>query len=548
MNGDAKQDSAEASRYRTWSGLPLRQTYRPGDVAGVDYERDVGDAGKYPYTRGIHPDMYRGQFWTHREICGFGGPGDTNGRAKFLLAHGNTGLNIIFDQPHMMGIDPDHPRAKGCVGMMGVNAASLRDFEVLFDSIAIEQVNVSLINPTASAIVTTAFYVALAENRGLDVARLKGSIQNDPLHCRYFGYAPSSPFELAVKSCVDIIEYCCRNMPRWYVATFNSHGWRETGISAPQEIAFCFARVLAYLREALRRGLNIDDFGPRIGFYSSVHMDFFEEIAKLRAARRLWARIAREQLGARDPRTMQFRFGIHTVANCLTPQQPLINIARVAIQSLAAVLAGVQSLQACPYDEPICLPTEQSHRIALRTQQIVAHETGVTKVSDPLGGGYYLEALTDQMEREILKIMDEIEAMGGMVAAMKSGWIETQMEKAAVEEQRRIETKEQLIVGLNEYITEDEAERQIPIHRRPEGSEESQVASVQRVRAERDAESVAAALATLTEAQRRGENVLPATIEAAKAYATIGELMGAVRVGMDLSYDPMSEVVGAGRC
>jgi len=515
----------------TWSGIPLKTMYRPDDAASISYEQDLGDPGSFPYARGIHADMYRKHLWTHREICGFGHAGDTNKRMRYLLDEGNTGLNVIFDQVHMMGLDADHARAPGVVGMMGVNVSTLSDFHELFDGIDLAKVNVSLINPTASGFCTYALYIALAEERGLDIARLKGSNQNDTLHCRYFGYAPGSPYSVALKCAADNIEFATRYMPRWYVATFNSHGWRETGIDAAQEIAFCFARAKLYINTALQRGgLAIDDFGPRIGFYAGVHMDMFEEVAKLRAARRIWARIMRDEFGAKDPRSMQYRFGVHTVANTLTPQQPLINIARVAIQAMTAVLAGCQSLQACPYDEPNSLPTEESHRIALRTQQIVANESGVTKVADPLGGSWYLENLTNEIEKRILYWMDQVAAQGGMVEAMRSKWIEDQMHQGAMMEQHRIETGEQIIVGMNAFqSTDDKEELSIPIHRMPKGSAEECVARLEAHKRKRDAALVEKKLKDVEDSARAGQNSIRAAVESAKAGATHGEIMKAVR-------------------
>jgi methylmalonyl-CoA mutase N-terminal domain/subunit len=524
----------------TWSGIPVKPFYRPEDVSDNDYGRDHGDPGEFPYTRGIHHDMYRNRLWTHREICGYGHAVDTNKRMRYLLEQGNTGLNVIFDQVHMMGLDPTHPRAASSVGMMGVNTATLSDFHDLFAGIELADVNVSLINPTASGLCTYAMYIALAEERGDDIATLKGSNQNDTLHCRYFGYAPGSPYPIALRCAVDNIEFAARNMPRWYVATFNSHGWRETGIDAAQEIAFCFSRAKTYLRLALERGLDIDTIGPRIGFYAGAHMDMFEEVAKLRAARRLWARIMRDDFAARDPRSQQYRFGIHTVANTLTPQQPLINIARVAIQSVTAVLAGCQSLQACPYDEPNSLPTEESHRIALRTQQIVGYESGITKVADPLGGSWYVESLTDEVEARILYWMHRVEEQGGIVEAMRSGWIDDQMEQGAMQEQRRIDDKEQIVVGMNEFMSEDDSEElSIPVHRMPEGSAAECIARVERHIAKRDTAAALRALADVEEAARAETNGVRPAVEAAKAGATHGEIMRAIRRAFDYPEDIM---------
>ena len=376
-----------AKSEETWSRIPIKTVYTPKDIEDLDYDTSIGDPGEYPFTRGIHPEMFKGRFWTRRELCGYGTPTDTNKRLKYLAGEGQGGLNFINDLPTALGIDPDHPQAIGDIGVAGVPLASLKDMELLMDGIPMEDISTSIVVSTCSAPVVLAEYVALAQNKGLDISKMRGTIQNEPLKGRYCGYGPSTNhIDLCLKTSVDIIEYCTGNMPLWYTMNVNLYDLRENGIDAAQEIAFGFSMAIGYIEEALSRGLVIDDFAPRIAFYCSAHIDFLEEIAKLRAARKLWAKIMKERFGATDPRSLKFKFGVHTAGCSLVPQQPLNNIVRVAYEALAAVLAGAQSLHCCSYDEPIALPSEESHRIALRTQQIVAYEMSVASVADPLGG------------------------------------------------------------------------------------------------------------------------------------------------------------------
>ena len=530
-------------RPKTWSGIEVKETYGPEDLSSINYKKDIGDPGEFPYTRGIHKDMFRGRYWTRREVTGFGTPEDTNRRLKFLLQEGSSGLNIIPDNPSIMGIDSDHPRAEGEVGVQGVPMACLDDIEDLLRDIPIEKISMSLIVSSTQTPVSLAQYIALAENRGLDCTKLAGTTQNDPIHCRYAGFRLSSHIDLALKTGVDVIEYCTRRMPRWYPINVNLYDLREQGLTAPQEVAFGFSMAFLYIQGTLERGLNIDDFAPRFAFYCSAHIDFFEEIAKLRAARRVWAKIMRERLGAKDPRSLKFRFGVHTAGCSLVPQQPLNNIIRVAYEALAAVLAGVQSLHCCSYDEPVALPTEESVRLAIRTQQILAYETGVANVSDPLGGSYYIEDLTHKLEEEMVKIMDQIESMGGMKKALESGWVDAKMDEAALAYQREVEKKERIIVGLNEFRVE---EKETPggVHRVSLDAEEKQIARLKKLREARDFKKVREALGSLKSRAEvsEKENLIPFMIEAAKAKATLAEVLGTVRMVMGYSYDPFGIV------
>lgn len=528
------------SDFRTWSGLPLKRFYGPADTAAIHYETEIADPGAYPFTRGIHGDMYRGRLWTQREVTGFGTPEETNGRIKFLLEQGAGGLNVIPDNPSILGLDSDHPRAEGEVGLQGVPMCTIEDMELLLDGIPLERVSMSLIASSTQTPVALAQYLAVARSRGLKPDQLAGTIQNDPIHCRWAGFRISSPVRLALKTAVDVIEYCTRNMPRWYPINVNLYDLREQGIGAAQEIAFGFALAEMYIQATLERGLSIDEFASRFAFYCSVHMDFFEEIAKLRAARRLWAKRLRDRFGAKNPSSLKFRFGVHTAGCSLVARQPLNNIVRVAYEAMAAVLAGVQSLHCCSYDEPIALPSEESVRLALRTQQMLAHETGVTRVADPLGGSYYVEALTGKIEEEIVSILDEIEARGGMGQALETGWIDSQMEQAALRIQEEVESGQRIVVGLNRFEESEGRTQQLTPHRVRPASQQQQIERVRRFKEQRNEARVKAALKELRSRAESGEkeNLVPSMIEASASQATLAEVLGTVRMVMGEPYDP----------
>lgn len=525
---------------RTWSGLPLKDFYGPEDVSGTEYNKAIGDPGDYPYTRGIHRDMFRGRYWTRREVTGYGTPEDTNKRLKYLVAEGSSGLNVIPDNPSIMGIDSDHPRAMGEVGVQGVPMCTLQDMELLMKDMPLEKISMSLIASSTQTPVALSQYVALARNKGLKPGDLAGTTQNDAIHCRYAGFAISSPINLALKTAVDVIEYCTLNMPRWYPINVNMYDLREQGLSAPQELAFGFSMALLYVHGVLERGLDIDDFAPRFAFYCSAHMDFFEEIAKLRAARRMWAKIMKERFGAKDPKSWKFKFGVHTAGCSLVPHQVRNNIIRVAYQALAAVLAGVQSLHCCSYDEPIALPTEESVRLAIRTQQILAYETGVARVGDPLGGSYYIESLTEEIEHEADRIMEEIDGKGGMKNALDSGWVDAKIDEAALKYQREVESEDRIVVGLNRFRTEEDPHVG-SVHRVTPESEKLQVSRLQQLKEKRDEGQVKQALMDLKSRAETGEkeNLIPVMIEAVGHYATLAEVLGTLRVVMGEPYDPL---------
>jgi methylmalonyl-CoA mutase N-terminal domain/subunit len=527
---------------RTWSGFDVKPIYNPDDDAERVYDRDLGDAGQYPFTRGIHADMFRGRYWTRREVVGIGSPADTHQRAAYCFEHGASGLNTIADITYEMGLDADHPWAQPEVGLTGVNITTIKDMEILVGDIPLGTVSWSLITASTAAAATMAQYVAVARQKGYDVSTLRGSIQNDPIHFRYCGFRPACPLDLSIKLGADVMEYCTLEMPKWYYTTVNMYDLREQGITAPQEIAFGFGIAMCYIDELLRRGLDIDRFAPRFTFYVSCHMDFFEEIAKIRAARRMWARLVKEKYGAREPRSMQFRFAVHTAGCSLVPQQPLNNLVRIAYEALAAVLGGVQSLHCCSYDEPMCLPTEKGHGQALRTQQIIAYETGVTNVADPLGGSYYVESLTDKMEEEALKVMAEVEEQGGMAEAIRTGWLDREFESEAVTRQKEIDQGDKLVVGVNIFTSEPETATPLGVQRISESSARQQIEAVRKLKETRDWRKLNEAIKRLREAAAEGRNTIPAMIDATQALATTAEMLGTVRQVFGYPYDPMEVI------
>ena len=525
---------------KTWSGFDLKEIYGPRDREGKDYEKGIGEAGQYPFTRGIHSDMFRGRYWTRREVIGMGSPADTNDRVKVLVEHGGTGLNTIADITYEMGLDTDHPWAVNEVGLTGVNITHIHDMETLTEGVPLDKVSWSLITASPSAAATMAQYVAVGQNRGYDISKLRGSVQNDPIHFRYCGFRPACPLDLSIRLGCDVMEYCTRNMPKWYYTTVNMYDLREQGITAPQEVAFGFGIAMIYVDELIRRGLSIDEFEPRFTFYVSCHVDLFEEVAKIRAARRLWARFMKEKYGAKNPQAMQFRFAVHTAGCSLIPQQPLNNIVRISYEALAAVLGGVQSLHCCSYDEAICLPTEKGHLQALRTQQILAYETGVCNVADPLGGSYYVEELTDKVEEEVLRIMKQVEDVGGMEEAIRTEWLDREFEKEALMRQKEIDERERLVVGVNIFTTEPETQTPLGVQRISSESAKKQIDETRELKRTRNINKVKDSIKRLREDGEEGRNVLPAMIEATKALTTTGEMLGTVRMAMGYSYDPMN--------
>jgi len=547
MKGDIKKIREgyyeKADLTETLSGIPIKEIYRPEDINNIEYHRDIGDPGQYPYTRGIYPNMFRGRFWTRREVCGFGTPADTNKRLLQQIEMGVTGLNVIVDMPTRFGVDVEHPLAKGEVGATGVPLTSLRDMEVLTKGIPIKDVSFSLISSSCVAPIVLSQYIIVAKRAGIDISGLRGTIQSDTLSTRFCGMGDATPPDLALKITGDIIEFCSRYMPLWYPINVNMYDLRETGISAPQELGFGFANAIAYIEEVLGRGLNIDDFAPRFAFYCSSHIDFFEEIAKLRAARRMWAKILKDRFKAKNPKSWKFRFGIHTAGCSLVAKQPINNIIRVTIEALAAVLAGVQSLHCCSYDEPIALPNETTQKIAIRTQQIIAYETGAAATADPLGGSYYIETLTNKIEEEAWKILKKIDDMGGAIEAIKNKWIEKEIEKEALRYQRSIENGKRIVVGVNAFVEEEEEkELEIRPHKYSFEAERRHINNVKRLKQERDKERLERAIENLRKEALKGRNhnLIPAIIDAVEAYATTDEIIGTIRECFGYSYDPFN--------
>lgn len=523
----------EASRFSerkrvfvTSSGIPVKMLYTPLDLESFNYLRDLGFPGKPPYTRGVYHNMYRGRLWTMRQYAGYGTAEESNKRFKYLLELGQTGLSVAFDLPTQIGIDPDHPLAMGEVGRVGVSVPTLKDMKRLFDGIPLEKVSTSMtINATAH--ILQAMYIAVGKMQGVSLKDLSGTVQNDILKEYVARGQYIFPPEPSMRLVVDTIEYSCRNMPKWNFISVSGYHMREAGCNAVQEVAFTFANAIEYIKAAIDRGLNVDEFAPRISFFFGVHNDFFEEIAKFRAARRLWARIMREKFDARNPRSMRLRFHVQTCGSTLTAQQSEINIVRVAIQALAAVLGGAQSLHTNSYDEALCLPTEKAVRIALRTQQIIAEESGVANTVDPLGGSYYVEWLTNEIEDRALRYIEKIEKMGGAVTAIKSGYIQKEIADSAYKSQKEMETGEKCIVGVNKYIMEEKISYEI-LKVDPE-VEKRQIEHIRKLRATRDNSRVKEVLREMKEVAESGENILPITIEAVKSYATIGEICDVLR-------------------
>ncbi|OGU05271.1 MAG: methylmalonyl-CoA mutase, partial [Gemmatimonadetes bacterium RBG_16_66_8] len=450
-----RQASLRDSEFLSQSSMDVQPLYTPHDLPGFEYDKRLGYPGRYPYTRGIHATMYRGKLWTMRQFAGFGTADDANRRFKFLLAQGQTGLSVAFDFPTLMGYDSDHPRAEGEVGKCGVAIASRADMERLFDGIPLDQVSTSMtINGPAALLFC--FYVAAAERQGVASHALRGTIQNDILKEYMAQHAWVFPVEPALKIIVDTFEWAARHTPQWNTISISGYHIREAGATAVQELAFTLANGFEYVERGLGRGLDVDDFAPRLSFFWDIHNDLFEEVAKLRAARRIWARHLRERYGAKNPRSGMMRFHCQTAGVSLTAQQPLTNVVRVAYQALAAVLGGTQSLHTNSLDETLALPSQPAVQLALRTQQILAHETGVANVMDPLGGSYYVEALTDRMEREAEALFREIERVGGVVRGIETGWFQRQIAQSAMRFQHEVEQRRRMIVGVNEFVTDDD--------------------------------------------------------------------------------------------
>jgi methylmalonyl-CoA mutase, N-terminal domain len=505
--------------FTTLSGEPVEPLYTPDDVGPFDR---IGLPGEYPFTRGVYPSMYRGRLWTMRQFAGFGTAEETNERFRYLLDHGQTGLSTAFDMPSLMGHDSDHARSEGEVGREGVAVDTLDDMETLFGGIDMGAVSTSM-TINAPAAVMLAFYVVAAERQGVGPERLAGTIQTDILKEYIAQKEWCFPIDPAMRLVTDMIEFCARRMPRWHPVSISGYHIREAGSTAQQELAFTLKDGFTYVEQAVERGLDVDEFAPRLSFFFNAHIDFFEEIAKYRAARRIWAKELRDTYGARDERSLLMRFHSQTAGVSLTAQQPLNNIVRTATEALSAVLGGTQSLHTNSYDEALALPSEEAVRVALRTQQVIAHETGVTNTIDPLGGSYFVEALTDRMEEAAYAEFRKIDELGGMVEAIKQSYPQREIAEASFRLQEEIERGDRVVVGVNRYEQEDE--RGLEILRIPVELERKQIGRVQAVRASRDSEAVEAALGALREAAAGDTNLMELLLDCARAHATEGEIV-----------------------
>ncbi len=520
-------DPAERKeKFTTLSGIPVDRVYDQGSFGDSETEESIGFPGEYPFTRGIYPTMYRGRLWTMRQYAGFGSAAESNQRYRYLLSEGQAGLSVAFDLPTQIGMDSDHALALGEVGKVGVAIDSLEDMEALFNGIPLEKVSTSMtINATAAILLC--LYVAVARKQGANLAKISGTVQNDVLKEYIARGTYIYPVRPAMRIVTDIFAWCRENVPKWNTISISGYHIREAGSTAVQEVAFTLADGIAYVQAALDAGLRVDEFAPQLSFFFNAHNDLLEEIAKYRAARRLWARIMAERFGTKDPRSLMLRFHAQTAGSSLTAQQPENNIVRVAIQALAAVLGGCQSLHTNSLDEALALPSEDSALIALRTQQILAQETGVTNTVDPVAGSYAIESLTNEIEVLAELYISKIDAMGGTLRAIESGFIQGEIQKAAYDFQRAVETKEQIVVGVNEFVAEEE--RGVPTLRMDEDIERSQIARLNALRAKRDSAHVKSALAELQRRAATTENLLPAILAAVEAYATVGEISDALR-------------------
>lgn len=525
-----------AKKFTTISNHPINPLYTEQDLPqGWSEERDLGKPGQFPYTRGVHESMYRGKVWTMRLFSGFGSAEETNARYKYLLDHGQTGLSVAFDFPTLMGYDSDQERSRGEVGKCGVAIDTLADMEILFDGIPLDKVTTSMtINGPASVLL--AMYLGLAEKRGIPWSDIGGTVQNDCLKEFIAQHAWCFPPEPSMRVVVDMIEFCTKEVPKWNTVSISGYHIREAGSTAAQELAFTIADGIAYVQACVDRGMNVDDFAPRLSYFFNAHNDFFEEIAKYRAARRMWAHIMKDRFHAKNPRSWLCRFHTQTAGCTLTAQQPYNNVVRVALQAMAAVLGGTQSLHTNSLDETLALPTEETARVALRTQQIIAEETGVVNAVDPLGGSYFVEKLTCELEKEAYDYIQKIDDMGGMLKAIDLGYPQGEIANSSYIYQKQLEAKEKIIVGVNDYTIESEAP--IPLLRIDETLREAQVKKLAKVKTERNSEKVKASLAALKAACAGTENVMPRLIDCVRAYCTENEMIATMQEEFGTHTDP----------
>lgn len=512
--------------FKTSSGIEIKALYTPYDISDIDYVEKIGFPGEYPYTRGVQPTMYRGKFWTMRQYAGFGTAEESNKRFKYLFSQGQTGLSVAFDLPTQIGYDSDHPMAEGEVGKVGVAIDSLYDMEILFDGIPLDKVSTSM-TINAPAAILLSMYIAVAEKQGVTPDKLNGTIQNDILKeyvARGTYIFPTGP---SMRLITNIFEYCSKHVPKWNTISISGYHIREAGATAVQEVAFTLANGIAYVEAAIKAGLDVDEFAPRLSFFFNVHNDLFEEVAKFRAARRMWAKIMKERFNAKDPRSMMMRFHAQTAGSTLTAQQPDNNIVRVTIQALAAVLGGTQSLHTNSRDEALALPAEDSVRIALRTQQIIAYESGVCETPDPLAGSYYVEKLTDEIEKRAFEYIKKIDELGGAARAIDSGYVQKEIQESAYSYQKEIESGERIIVGLNKFQIEEEPPK--GLLKVDPAVEELQKQKISKIKESRNNTSVKKALEALKRAAEGDDNLMPWILDAVREYATLGEITDVLR-------------------
>jgi len=533
-NAHAPGSTGAPTLHETLSGIPVKALYTETDLS-ADLDSRLGEPGQFPYTRGLHPEMYRARLWTMRQFAGFGTAADTNQRFHYLLSQGMTGLSTAFDMPTLMGYDADHPMALGEVGREGVAVSSLEDMEILFRGIPLDQVTTSM-TINAPAVVLLAMYVAVAEQHGIAPEKLGGTVQADMLKEFIAQKEWICPPRPSVKICVDMIEWCAEHMPKWNSISISGYHIREAGATAVQELAFTIADGIGYVEECVKRGMDVDDFAPRLSFFWDVHNDFFEEIAKFRAGRRIWAKLMRDRFGAKNPRSWLLRTHAQTAGVSLTAQQPLNNVARVALQGLAAVLGGTQSLHTNSMDETLALPTEEAATVALRTQQIIAYESGVVQTPDPLGGSYFVEALTDRVEEDAMRYIRRIDEMGGIIQAVERGYPQKEIADSAYRFQQQVEREERVIVGVNRFQSDEELS--IPVLKIDPELERRQIERVRALRARRDAAAHARAVEALREACGSGKNLVPYVLEAVRAYATLGEISDVFRQAFGVYREP----------
>lgn len=533
------KNSQGEGNFFTWSEIPLKSIYGPGDIQSLDYKFDLGDAGEFPFTRGIHRKMYRQKLWIARNLCGLDSPWETNERIKYLQKEGQEGIAVVPDTHTMLGIDGDHPLAQASVGTQGVPLACIEDMDAMLKDIAMDKMSLSISICGISSPIILAQILALADKRGIDPHQLRGSIQNDPIQARHCAYDPGNPFEMCLRMAIDCVEYCAHHAKNWHPMVVNAYDLRESYVDSILEMGLALANAFGYIQEVINRGLHIDQFGHRISIICGSHLDFFEQIAKMRAARRIWARKMKEDFGAQNERTMKLTLSVHTSGSSMIAQQPVNNIIRGSFEALAAILGGCSGLDLSCYDEPFCTPTKESSTVALRTQQIIQHELGVIGTIDPLGGSYFVEYLTNEIESRILALLQKIDSLGGIMKCVETGWFKNTLDTAAYKLVHEIDSGERVLIGVKCYQISPETENLIEIKRIHLEPCNEYIEWLKRFKKQRDEVSVKQALKALYQASKDQKiNLMPYIINAIKNSCTTGEIIGSVRLGYGEPYDP----------